>query len=243
MRKISLSLVILGCVGLYLWLSGDDATDPGSQTPVATSAPTSAGSALPRPTVQPRASQPPRTWDQQNAYQQPPSQQYPDSTYGVYPTPEAYGPQQTFPPGYTYRPLSQREKAKLEQAAAAARPMVPPAARRATPPDYGGGPSPGYPAGGYAASDYPDTGFPSTGYPGTWDRPVAPTPSYKFRDFDPDEAAKRWTGDYSLPPRSTPPAAPDHSSPYAPGWSPPLPYQRGAVPDDRHLWAAEGMIR
>ena len=241
MRKISLSLVILGFIGLYIWLSGDDATDPGSQPPVAPSAPASTASSLPGPTVQPRAPQQLRTWGPQSAYQQPSSQQYPGSTYGVYPTtPEIYGAQPTF--GYTYRPLSQREKAKLEQGAATAHPIVPPAARRATPPGYGGEPGPGYPPGGYAASDYPDTSIPSTRYPGTWNKKIAPTPSYKFRDFDADEAAKRWTGDYSLPPRSTPSAHPDQSSPYAPGWSPPLPYQRGPVPDDRQLWAAEGML-
>jgi len=243
-RKIWLSLLVLVSIGVYFWMGDEDSTDSRTQPPVAASDEGRPSAVIRGPAARKLApSQQPRSWTQQSPYQQASPQPYGGSSFGLYPVPEAYTPPPAPTQGYRFRPLTRSEKAKLEQGSAAAPQMAPAEPAYIGRPAFGGAPSSGYPTSGYAASEYPQVGLPGSVSPATADMQPTPTPTYKFRQFDPERASKRWTGNYSMPSQPTPPAFPDRSSPYAPRWSPPSSprYQRGPFPDQDPLWAAQDL--
>lgn len=234
MRKLSLLLLILASIGFYFWWDGDETPDHKDTSP-ATSAEPSGATPAPIARVAPRPQ-----WEPQR-------QSYTQYTYPGY---EAYTPRETYPSQprapeqYRFRPLSQKEKQLLEQPPTRSSPTAPPenipelgAAR-----GYAGEPSMGMPRSGYATGYYySNPRFPGTAYSAPGDSQSRRKPSYRFRDFDPDEAAKRWTGDHPLPERALPRTRTEPGSPaYPGGWSPGLPYQRKSLPEQRPLWAAEG---
>jgi len=234
-RKISLLLLIAASVALYVWWGGEDAPDSGDQPPTASSRPSSTAGVAVSPI-------PPKTRPQWRPRTEP----YSEYTHGGY---HAYAPQQIQVPepaptqAYRFRPLSPSEKKKLEQESVGDRLMAPPVqdlSGVAVAPRYGAGASTRDSDSWYAADDYRSPAFPGSAYTAPHDIQTPPTPRYRFREFDPDEAARRWTGPYPPTPRSVPPAPQERSSPWPPGWSPSLPFQRGTIPADNPLWAAEG---
>lgn len=235
MWKIWVSLVVIASVALYFWMGGEDSTDGQSQPPVAAS---EAGRA---PAVSPAAQkmapqQQSRPWELGGAYGQRVPAPNTGSMYGIYPAQGAYSRQPASTQDYRFRPLTQSEKARLEQGGVSAPPMI------KADPAYRGGPSTRYPDSGYAATGYPSASFPDSGYSSPMDRQAPPTPTYKFREFDSEKASKRWTGDYPPPSQTMPRTLPDQTSPYAPGWRHPSPYQSRPLPNEGPLWAAEGVI-
>lgn len=246
MRKVWLVLLVLASATLYFWLGHDDSNESQSQPPVAASKSGRPPVATASPGVQPWAPQKRSgSWEEVGAaYKRPAPTADTAWMYGIYSAPQAYSPEPLGTQDYQFRPLTQSEKAKLEER------LLSPQAAVPAEPTYRTGPSTGYPAGGYAVSGYPNTAIPSATYPSPRAKEARPTATYRFREFDSEKASKRWTGNYPPPAEPLPQGLPDQSAPYAPswsppGWNPPVPYQqqRRPQPIEGPLWAAEGLMR
>ena len=228
MRKIGLITAVFVSFGLYFWLSGED----GAERP---DRPSGGGSALdtskpqhePRDTIRRKRLPDYAAQHGRTAYDMPQEQYRIHTPYGSYQTGRMGAAPANQLGGYRFRPLSNREKAKLEQQRSNTYPRTYPHAP-STPSYQRSAPAarPRYNASQDAYAMQPPTDY-----------------GYRFRPYDQARAERRWTGNYAAPGQYMP-ARPQHrDTPYAPG-NEPLPWNRYEDPlrSNQHLWASRGML-